>query len=605
MARLTEIALICLVMLTAGCRQFNIVYTNEDCRLEISENGYAVSLKVGGKECLDKTKRVPLCEIGQDRPYDNENFLMYPAKPRRFPAKYIERDGDTLYVTFRETGDIAVVVADIQPHYMGFRLERVDYRMDNVGVKRQTEIDDLALIQLPVRRMQHFGEWLNVTWNDKRAVCLMGGDEKTRIDSYEDGKALKMYAGLESGVGMKGAGAVLVACPTSDFMDNVDRVERDFGMPRGVQSRRCPEYDWSYYELRDVTPENIDEHIYWAKKGGFRTMVVYYPDFASTCGHFLWREGWNMDVLKGICDKITDAGLIPGFHIHYSKVSVDDPYICSGHPDARLNYVAQKFLARPLGSSDTEIAVYGSPEVLRFEKGRRILRIRDEFISYTAAREEGGGIWMLTGCERGLWNTTPASYHTRESVLQPDMDDWPRFIRISQDGGLQEEIAARIAEIYNTCGFRFVYFDGAEDVPKPYWYNVSRSQKAVFDLLEPAPLFSEGALKSHYGWHILSRGNAFDMFWPDYLFEGMEKYTLRGARMNAENFTAVDFGWMNYIAPGALSSGTRPEHFEYVFSKAAEYGSPVGVMGKLDQIKASRYSEENFAIMKKWNDKQQ
>ena len=603
MDRVCRTAVLLLIFIALSCTSNNnIVFSNEDCTLTISPDGYAVSLKANGEECLDRERKVPLCEIMQERPYDNENFLMFPAKPRSFPSDHIERRGDTLFVTFRDTWDIAVIVADVQPHHMNFRLERVDYRIDDMGVKRQTEIDQFALLQMPVHRRKHFGEWLNVTWDNHTAVCLMGADEKTRIDAYPEGKTLTMYAGYEHEVGISGAGAVLLACPTKALLDNIDGVEKYYGMPRGVQSRREPEYKWSYYELRDVTLDNIDQHIEWALKGGFRTMVVYYPDFAWTCGHFLWRDGWDMATLRKICERIYAAGLIPGLHIHYSKVSVDDPYVRGESPDSRLNYVAERVLARQLGPADTEICIEGTPEVLRIEKGRRILRIRDEFVSYGEYEQLPDGSWKLTGCERGLWGSKPAAYKAGEHLRQPDMDDWPRFIRIDQDSSIQREIAERLGEIYRECGFRFVYFDGAEDVPMPYWYNVSRSQLAVYDRLSPAPIFAEGALKSHYGWHILSRGNAFDLFRPEKLRPAMKKYTLRCAEQIADDFTSVDFGWMDYLAPDNTTVGMQPDHFSYIFSKALAWDAPVSVMGKLDQIAASARSEDNFAVMRAWEE---
>ncbi len=576
------------------------VFSNEDFVLEISEQGYARSLKVGGEECLVKGTEVPLCEILQYRPYDNENFLMFPAKPRSFPSDHIRRQGDTLFVTFRDTWDIAVIKVDVEPHYMGFKLLRVDYRIDDMGVKRQTEIDEFSLLQLPVRERKNTGEWLNVTWDERKAVCLMGADPKTRIDAFPEGKALRMYAGLDHEVGFRGEGAVLLACPKDDLLDNIAVVEKDFGMPRGVESRRREEYKWSYYELRDVTLENIGTHIEWAKKGGFRTMVLYYPDFASTCGHFVFRPGWDMETLREICRRITEAGLIPGFHIHYSKVSTDDPYINGGVPDTRLNYVADMVLSRPIGATDTEIYLEGSPEILRLENGRRILHIGDEMISYGGVFSDAP--YRLTGCQRGLFNSRAEAHKAGTHARQPDMDDWPRFVRIDQNTSLQGEIAERLGEIYRECGFRFLYFDGAEDVPNPYWYNVTRSQLAVYNEMDPAPIFSEGAQKSHYGWHILSRGNAFDLFRPEKLRAAMKKYTLRCAEQISKDFTSVDFGWMDYLAPDSTTVGMQPDHFSYVFSKALAWDAPVSVMGKLDEIGKSARSEDNFAVMKAWEE---
>ena len=88
-------------------------------------------------------------------------------------------------------------------------------------------------------------------------------------------------------------------------------------MPRGVESRRRPEYPMSYYELRDVTVDNIDRNIELAKQAGLKTMVVYYVDFAKACGHYEWRDEYprGMADLQEITRKITDAGMIPGIHI--------------------------------------------------------------------------------------------------------------------------------------------------------------------------------------------------------------------------------------------------------------------------------------------------
>ena len=250
-----------------------------------------------------------------------------------------------------------------------------------------------------------------------------------------------------------------------------------------------------------------------------------------------------------------------------------------------------------MGPADTEIPFLGGPEGLRTEDGRRLLMAGDELITY---REASDG-W-LRGCERGVYNTVPGSYPAHTLLRQPDVDDWPLFIRISQEGGLQEEIAARLAEIYGECGFNFVYFDGAEDVPMPYWYNVARAQKAVYDLLRPAPIYAEGALKSHYGWHILSRGNAFDLFRPEQIRPAMKKYTLRCAREIADDFTSVDFGWLDAVAPDENTIGMQPDMYEYACSKALAWNSPVSLMGKLPALHASPRTADNLAVIRAWEE---
>lgn len=580
----------------------DVVIENAAVRLVIGADGAARSLihKSTGEECLAAEVRTPICAITQYRPYDNENFLIYPAKPRVFPACRVERRGDRLYVGFEDTYDIAVIRLDIEDDYIGFSLERVDYRIEAYGVKRQTEIDEFALLRLPLRPRAHFGEWLNVVWDDRVAVNLLGTHPGTRIDAFPTAEATTLYAGLDAQVGLFGPGAALVVSSRAGLLPAIGQIERDYDLPRGVESRRDGSYRCSYYSLRGVTPENIDAHIEYARRGGFRTMMVYYVDFARSCGHYGWREEYpgGMEDLRYVTDRIRAAGMIPGLHFHYSKVGVNDPYINGGHPDTRMSSVCELVLAEPAGAADTVLVVEGNTQGLRREEGRRLLHLGDELISYADCTTRPP--YMLTGCRRGLHNSQPAAHAAGSRARLLDVDDWPLFVRIDQNTGIQREIAGRLGRIYAEAGFRFVYFDGAEDVPMPYWYNVSRSQSVVYDALRPAPLFAEGALKSHFGWHILSRGNAFDIFPPEYIRPAMKKYTLRCAARNAEDFTAVDFGWVNYLAPGGATIGMQPDMYEYIYCKALAWDAPVSLVGNLEELRRHPRTEDNLRVMERW-----
>lgn len=581
----------------------NVILDNKNFRLVLNSDGTALSLisKLTDEELLAPGVKIPFCSITQYRPYDNENFLMFPAKPMTFPSNRITAKGDTLYVEFKDTYDIAVIKVDVQDNYMAFRLIDRDYRIEDVGVKRKTEIDEFALACLPIARKEHFGHWLNVSWDSSSACALIGSEPETRIDAYDKGTYMEMYAGGVADVGIIGTGAVLAVGPTETFLDIIDKVEEDFNMPRGVKSRRESTYPLSYYELRDATPQNIGDHIKYAKQGGFSTVVIYYPDFAWTCGHFLWNKKFanGLSDLQIITDAIREAGMIPGIHIHYSKVSTDDPYV-QGCPDPRLGSIKDYVLAKDIKANDNVIHIDEKPVVARMEDGRRVVFIDNEAIAYQTVVKDGA--YCFSGCTRGLFHTKPAAHKAGSKVRLPDLDDWPRFIRVDQNTTLQAEIADNLAKIINGCGFEFIYFDGAEDVPMPYWYNVTRAQKAVYDKLAAKPLYCEGALKSHYGWHILSRGNAFDIFKPEKIREGMRKYTLRGAAMAAEDFSSVNFGWVDYTAPTQESSGLTPDILEYICSKACAWRSPFSLMGHLETFDASPYTARNLEIVKLWEE---
>ena len=284
-------------------------------RLVLGSDGRARSLlhKASGQECLATGEDVPFFAITQERPYDNEVQLAYPAKEKTFASNSISRDGNNLVIGFELTDYQATVGLNITDEYIAFKLEKLEYQMAEFGVKRKTEIDEFTLLQLPVKNRSHFGEWLNVAWDGDVAVNVLATDQYARIDSETRKGYRILYAGGAGEVKVEGVGAALITTAKGSLLDRIDRVERDFGLPLGVASRRSEEYRNSYYELRNVTPLNIDEHIEYAKQGGFRQMVIYYPDFASSMGHFPWRPEYpnGIEDLKEVTGRIKAAGMVP------------------------------------------------------------------------------------------------------------------------------------------------------------------------------------------------------------------------------------------------------------------------------------------------------
>ncbi len=579
-----------------------IVFENHELRFVIMDNGLVGSLvyKPDNRECLSDDAGLPVCVITQYRPYDNENFLMYPANPRSFPSNKAWVCGDTLMLEFADTYDIAKIKVDVTPDYISFNLVDRDYRIEDYGVKRKTELDEFKLLQLPVSDMPRFGEWLNVVWDDSVAVALVATDPATFIDGDRHRGHTVLSASTLSEVRLYDSGAALIVTHPDSLLDRIASLEEDFDMPRGVESRRGEHYLRSYYELRGVTLDNIDRNIELAQEAGLTTMVVYYPDFARACGHYQWRDEYphGLEDLKEICRRITDAGMIPGIHIHYSKIAVTDPYICDGTPDRRTNVVSRYSLSQPVDADADTLWVIERPENVRMEDGRRLLHVDDELIMFADVKKTAP--YAFIGCKRGMYNSSAVTHEPMSEVRHLDVDDWPLFIRIDQNTDIQHEIAERLGQIYSDCGFRFVYFDGAEDVPMPYWYNVSRSQLEVYNSLDPAPLFAEGALKSHYGWHILSRGNAFDIFAPERIRQAMRRYTLRCAEQVACDFTSVNFGWVNYLAPSDKTIGMQPDIFDFICSKALAWDCPISLVANVPEIERHPRTSDNFQTISMW-----
>jgi hypothetical protein len=379
-------------------------------------------------------------------------------------------------------------------------------------------------------------------------------------------------------------------------------VEKDYDLPLGVQSRRDPAYNYSYYEMRGLTPENVDEHIAYAKKGGFKMMVFYWTDFAESLGHFPWKKEYpnGLDDLKLIADKIQAAGIVPGFHIHYNKATRNDPYV-TPIPDARLNLTGIFTLKESVDSAVTEIVVEENPRMCTMENARRILKLGDELIEYTSYTTTAP--YKFTGCKRGALNTTPQSSKKGVKFGLLDVDTSPRYIRFDQRTDIQQEVAERLAKICNETGVRFLYFDGGEDVHPPYWYYGSKAQLEVYNACNPKPLVSEGALKTHFAWHILTRANAYDTFKPELFREGVRHYMLQGAKYMAESFTSINFGWNIYLAPSTASNGMQPDMYEYVCSRGAGWNSPISLMVvAINDLRNHPRTGDNLDVMKNWEE---
>jgi hypothetical protein len=181
--------------------------------------------------------------------------------------------------------------------------------------------------------------------------------------------------------------------------------------------------------------------------------------------------------------------------------------------DHRINLTRHFTLAEPIGADSTEITVEENPDGCPTYEKTRVLRFMGELIryeSYTAERP-----YRFIGCERGFNGTAPRA-HERGTI--GGILDISEFgggsAYIDQRTGLQDEIADAVVRIWD-AGFTFLYFDGSEGTTPPFDVTVGLAQWRVYRKLKTKPLFCEGAAKSHFSWHMLSGGNAFDVWGPD------------------------------------------------------------------------------------------
>jgi hypothetical protein len=588
----------------------DIIIENEQVRLAISPEGFARSLvnKPTKTEFLIRNKKIPLSTITEERPYQNEVKLAYPTKRTTFKSNSIRKEGEKLIIGFELIPWEAVLSFKITPGYIGFTLERFQLTVSDYGIlMTEPPVSEMWFLQLPVRKLEHYGDWLNVIWDEKVAVNLLATNTYANIDS-EEGEGFRiLQAGIDSKVKLTGAGAALITCSTGKLLDNIETVEKDFSLPHGVDSRRNKLYNASYYWSADVTPENVDQHIRYARQGGFRAMLIYYPSFLESNGYRLlgnydkWRPEYpnGKEDLRKMLNKIREAGIVPGVHFLHTHIGRDSKYV-TPVPDHRLNLLRTFTLARILGNSDTTIYVEQNPENSTMAEGRRVLKLGSELISYRNYTTVPP--YKFTGCVRGIDETTVSSQPAGYIFGLLDVSEFgATSVYIDQNSDLQDEIAEKIADIYNS-GFGFMYFDGSEGVNPPFWFHVANAQYRVFSRLKPEPLFAEGAAKSHFSWHMLTGGNAFDIFSPEVLKEETRKHPFREAPRMKNNFTRLNFGWLGYWIPDEKTVGTQPDMLEYVTSRAAAWDCPVSLQTNFESFSRHARTADNLEVLKRWED---
>ncbi len=227
-------------------------------------------------------------------------------------------------------------------------------------------------------------------------------------------------------------------------------------------------------------------------------------------------------------------------------------------------------------------------------------KIGEEIISYRNYTTKPP--YQFINCKRGALNTNPEKQKKGAMLGLLDIDSWPIFVRFNQNTDIQQEVAERIADIVEECGFGFIYYDGAEDVNRPYWYNVTKAQLTVYDALKTKSIFAEGAQKSHFGWHILTRGNAFDTFSPEDIKTATRRYPLEAIKLISNDFSSIDFGWNDYVTPGEKTIGTQPDMLEYITSRAAAWNSIISLVGNLDNLKNHPRTADNLEIIRRWEE---
>ena len=597
----------------------DVVVENAQLRLVLGGDATAKSfiVKATGEEMLDNKEGRKAFAVTQNRPFNNELKLSFPNKETVFAANRVRRDGEFLYVGFESVSYEAKVRVDESPDYVLFEL--VDFPLGQRGANdlqmTYPPVERFKILEIPVRERKYFGDWLNVSWDEKSALALIAANPYTWIENEKRAGSRRMTAEARRGLKLRGAKAALIASATPSFLDAMDALERDVGLPRGVLSRRSADMRRSTYWTSDILPSNADEHIELAKKGGFSQMLINYRSVCKGAqgdsgyggiGDYELRDEYADDIgnLRAMLAKIKSAGIVPGLHVLQTFIGFKTHYV-TPVADPRLNLKAHFTLAKPLDLEDGDVYVQEDPSCSPTNALSRVLVFGGEMISYegfVAARP-----YRFTGVKRGHFKTNVVPHPRGQIGGILDVCEFKaESCYIDQNSDLQDEIAVKIARIYD-AGFEFLYCDGSEGVNVPQGIHIGNAQYRVLKQFAKPPRFVEGAAKSHFSWHHLSGGNAFDVFPPESFKQMIVRWPQHVAPIMRQDFSRVDFGWWRPYRPGQLvrgelTMGTQYDMWEFGNSRAAAWDCPVSVQFSVRHMKSHPRWVDLMEVLRRWED---
>ena len=586
-------------------KEDSVVLENDIFSLVLTPDCVAESLvlKANGEECIFTQGKTPFFSLTEERPYNNEVKLAHPNKRTTFEANRVRVENDKLIVGFELVDFEAVVSVRIEPRYMVFTLIDFIVKKDSFGLgvlPILPPVCEFRLVQLPISPREHFGEWLNVMWDERVAVNVLAACPYPRISAEKRGGHRILFGETLRSVKLKNAGVALIVSEPKELLGVIDTFEKDMGLPLGVESRRSQLINRSYYWSSNVNPQNVDEHIGYALKGGFKLMSIYYSSVLHDEGGYrnngeygIYRKEYpnGRTDLEKMLEKIKAAGIIPGLHVLHTHIGFRTKYL-TPVADHRINLVSRFTLAKNITAEDTVIYVEENPEGSpEFEK-LRVLRFMGELIKYESFSTEPP--YCFTGCERGFNETRARSHEVGTIGGVLDVSEFcGNSTYIDQQTSLQDEIADEIAKIYD-AGFEFLYFDGSEGTNPPFDINVGLAQWRVYKKLARKPIFCEGAAKSHFSWHMLSGGNAFDAWNPDCFKEMIAKHPFAEVPHMANDFTRLNFGWWR------INKEQRADIIEYGTALGAACDCPGAFLSSLEMLREHPRSDDILETFRRW-----
>ena len=432
-------------------------------------------------------------------------FARLKKSGKQFGASRVAYAEDRLQVEFGESGVTAVIGVGVEPRYFTFEVLSVS----------DPAVEEFTFLDVPLTTQGSVA--------DKFQACALALNIRADIDELP-GPSRHLLASCLARPGVVGAKVAILGCPQGELRNVMKEVVR--------ASRELPQTDrggpWALDAAANrgsylidypgsVSETNVDKWIATARGIGAK-QIDFHTGQTLRFGDYepnpkFYPKG--LESLKGVIDKLHEAGIAAGLHTYAFFVAKDSKWV-TPRPDPRLAKDATFTLASALTETNQTVPVAETTKDMSTLTGFQVrnsvtLQIEDELITYSGISKEPP--YGFTGCRRGVCGTKAAS-HTAGARVQHLKECFGLFTP-DGDSTMFEEVAARTAEVYNQCGFDMIYLDALDgsDIlghwPNGWKYYASKFVYRLCQLVKRSAIM-EMSTFDHPLWFARSRIGAWD-----------------------------------------------------------------------------------------------
>ncbi|MCE4565826.1 sugar phosphate isomerase/epimerase [Maribellus sp. CM-23] len=625
--------LIVLVLL-ASCSQKNLTLTNNNFQIEINSNGQIKSL----------------CDRQKMTEYFPENQISYLLSLRAdgtivHPDKLVwNEDNTSLHLTFKSINTVAQIKVEQKSTHTTFELLKIEGNSN----------PDLAIWgPFATTINKTVGECVGVVRNDDFAIGIqalniktLGGyptnedDTEPAYDIFassnlvdigdsvkvlyrgqtakytEFGSVLQAYCrdrshdriipvwkhdnyevpAFDDG-GLTGTKIALFGCAASNALETIGKVEIEEGLPHPEiegEWGKTANAAMASYLIQSFSEDNLDRAIELTKKAGLK--YLYHGGPFKNWGHFDLQEKPfpdNWESMKRCVERAEKRGVRLGLHTLSNFITTNDPYV-TPIPDPRLAKVGSSKLTSTIDENATEIVIE-DPMFFNQMKNNSLhaLVIDNEIVRYAKVSETEP--WTLLDCERGAFNTQKDS-HQKGTIISKLMDHGYKTFLTNNE--LSDEMAVKIADLFNYTGLRQISFDGLEG----NWstgmgqYGRTRFVKKWYDSLKPelqGKVINDASNPGHYFWHMFTRMNWGEPWYAGFR-ESQTQYRLMNQDFYRRNLMPCMLGWFS------MSEQISLEDVEWLLARAAGFDAGFALTTSEQVVAANGLGEQLLETIAMW-----